>query len=233
MNFLQIVEELRQRAGVSGPAFVTTVAQTNIRLKLVNLAAQAWTEIQNLRNDWIFNYTEVSKTLVIGQSLYGMQTDWSLTDVKKPLPLDWRIENTLITFDKSFVRQTTPNRFRERYGANPGSAAGRPTELTLINNAAAYPSQQAVQFNVSPELAYQLTFSYEMTAQILDDNDDIPRMPENYHMAIVWKALEQYGFSESAGEVIGQGKQQFMAFNRSMVSTQTSGEPEVLPCPLA
>jgi len=239
VTFLELVRELQLKGGVAGPTIVTTVGQTGLTNRLVGFITNAWQEIQLMRNDWLFMKTEASKVLVVGQSLYGVQLDWGLTDVRKFDPKDWRIENLLITNDKAFMGVLSYPRWREKYGANIGPSNARPSELTEIYNAAAYPSQKAIQFNAMPDLAYQVTFSYEKIATILSADvsptadAQVPSMPADYHMAIVWKALEYYGYYESAGEVIAQAQRQFAVLNRAMTSTQTLYETEVQPCPLA
>jgi hypothetical protein len=57
-----------------------------------------------------------------------------------------------------------------------------------------------------PSDEYTVNGQYWKAPQVLAADGDIPEMPEEFHMLIVWMALERYGLFESAGECIATGQ---------------------------
>lgn len=53
-----------------------------------------------------------------------------------------------------------------------------------------------------PNGTYVVTGNYIMSAQTLSENSHIPEMPPQFHSLIVYRAMEKYGYYESAQEVI-------------------------------
>ena len=43
----------------------------------------------------------------------------------------------------------------------------------------------------------------------IEDDDDTPALPVQFHMAIVWRALQFYGMYESAPEAVARGEREF------------------------
>ena len=70
MNFLQIVNRVRQNCGVSGADYVTTAGLTGEGLRLCNWVAEAYQDIQAMREDWQWMRKSVSFPTVAGQSTY-------------------------------------------------------------------------------------------------------------------------------------------------------------------
>jgi hypothetical protein len=58
-------------------------------------------------------------------------------------------------------------------------------------------------------LGYTLLGDYYTKPVLLATSTDTPAMPEEYHMAIVYKAMTYYGVSESAPEIYDFGSLQF------------------------
>jgi hypothetical protein len=53
-----------------------------------------------------------------------------------------------------------------------------------------------------PDNTYTITGDFMRSAQILAADADTPEMPTQYHMLIAYLAMEKYGYSEAAGEVL-------------------------------
>jgi len=60
----------------------------------------------------------------------------------------------------------------------------------------------------APDDVHTVTGEYWQATQTLALNSDTPEMPDAYHMLIVWKALEHYGYYESAAEVIARAQKE-------------------------
>jgi hypothetical protein len=56
--------------------------------------------------------------------------------------------------------------------------------------------------DASPDQDGQVTFEYWRTPQALIEGGVSPRLPERYHMVIVYRAMLYYGLYENAPEVV-------------------------------
>ena len=82
--------------------------------------------------------------------------------------------------------------FRERFRED--SDREWPSTITRIPNG-------NLRLDTSPAQLSWLTFEYWRTPQELKANIDGPRLPEQYHMVIVYRAMLAYALYENAPEV--------------------------------
>ena len=85
-------------------------------------------------------------------------------------------------------------------------ARTRPIEVTIT-------PQLAVGCGPTPSSGYTITGDYYKVAAELVDKADVPALPPQYHMAIVYRAMMFYGMGEAATEVYQEGQ---IEFKRSM-----------------
>ena len=78
---------------------------------------------------------------------------------------------------------------------------GRPRYITVE------PRTRSLVLGFAPDAVYRVTAEYYRTPQVLAVDADEPIMPERYHMAIVYKAMQKYGLYEVAAEQIEAGRQ--------------------------
>jgi len=215
MTFLELVQELQSKAGVTGPQVSSVLNQSGMFLKLVNWTKQAWTAIQRKREDWLFMQGTHTGTLVVGTQEYdftALAPGLAWTDVRKFDPKSWRIEEA--GTDRSYMEYQTWDWFRQAYGPADSAAQGRPSVVTE-------PKRHYIRLNIAPDKAYVVTVDYTKTATELSANAEEPDFPDKFHMAIVWVALSMYGYHEGAPEAIEQGDREWAVMYRDMVRTQT------------
>lgn len=70
MNFLQIVNRVRQNCGVSGADYVTTAGLQGEGLRLCNWVSEAYQSIQAMREDWQWMRKTIAFPTVTGQAAY-------------------------------------------------------------------------------------------------------------------------------------------------------------------
>lgn len=70
MNFLQLINRVRQNCGVSGADYPTSVGLTGEGLRLKNWVNEAWMELQNQREDWQWMRKSFAFPTVAGQPFY-------------------------------------------------------------------------------------------------------------------------------------------------------------------
>lgn len=208
MNYLQLCQRLRQECGGSGQGPQTVANQVGENRLFVDWINQAWTEIQNVRDDWFFQWTMGQQDIAEGAYIVT-------------LPNDLRRLETLLIEGQNVTMTDWPI-FSRQYLHSV--QAGRPIVAALAPNGQLY-------LNAVADKRYPLAFEYYTRPQILAENADIPTMPSEYHMLIVYKAMMYYGAYEAAGDVLAIGR---MNYHNMLSDLEYYRLPECnVPGPLA
>lgn len=212
MNFLTLAQRVRQECGISGTGPATVTGQTGEMKRVVDWTNQAWLEIQSSRPNWGWMSKTFVKPLNIGVSEYA-GTDLALTDLRY-----W--DKSLLTIqetqaDESVLPFIDYNLFRVRYQVGT-QTNNRPKEVSITPN-------NTLVFGPTPDKAYTISGRYFQTPSEMTANTDVPSLPSEFHMLIVYKAMEYYGVFENAAEVYEGGK---AAYNRLFSRLVASELPE-------
>ena len=81
-----------------------------------------------------------------------------------------------------------------------------------------------------PNGIFTVTGDYQRSAQTLSADADEPEMPARFHKLPVYRAMEDYGFYESAPEVLARGQRKGAAMMRQLEADQLP--PPKMPPPL-
>lgn len=184
MNFLQLCQRLRQEVGGTGSGPSTVLNQSGESRLYVDWINQAWKEIQSDRLEWRFMWSQGSVTLQAGTQIHALPADLKSLDGESLL------------LDGSRIGLLDYSVFRNNYRT---SHSGKPTECTILPNG-------QLKTNTVPDQAYTLSFDYWAKPVSLSENADVPTLPEEYHMLIVYKAMQYYAGYENAGEVYQDGR---------------------------
>lgn len=199
MNYLQLCQRtVRESGTISGDATPsTTVAQSGRLLKVVDWVAEAWKQIQNLHDDWLWMRAEFSGPATIGTPRYTASS-WSLTRFSR-----WILDDCSVTIyktslgvsDEGALRFIDWQTWRAKYGRGT-QTNNRPTEYTIS-------PMGEFCLGPLPDDAYTVRGEYQKSAQALAINADVPELPDDsLHTVIVWKALMLLGdFDEGAWPV--------------------------------
>lgn len=181
MTFLELCRRLRQEVGAAGAGPASVSSQSGEYARLVAWIQQAWHEIQLERHRWRFAWAEAAIATEPGFRAYSPPED-----------LDEWDEATLKCSGRT-LRVLSWGEFRERHSGDSGRA--HPRDITQKPDG-------TLVLDTSPEQPDQLlTFEYWRTPQTLTGGTDVPRLPERYHMVIVYRAMLYYALYENAGEV--------------------------------
>jgi len=213
MNFLELVNRTKVEAGISGGALVTTAGQFGEMARVVGWVQHAYLEIQNMR-PWNWLWQPLSHVLTPGKHTYAPVADFGVT------PLDWRHDRFFL-YDPATGRR---NRIRLAYvpwpafdQMYPEPAAGRPQVVTIKPN-------REIVFNRTPDQNYIFEGEYRNTPETLVENTDTPSMPEQYHPAIVWMAVQLYAQYEEAGTLYQLATARLNSYLGQMMNTELEGE---------
>ncbi len=179
MNYLELCQRVRQESGISGTGPTTVIGQQGQLGKIIEWVRAAWYEVQNLREDWGFMFTEATFPTLVNRDKYEIDTsDIRLIDQLKIYDLiAGRIDETRLPF-KEFKE------FRNLFSVGLGSP-GRPSFFTQQPDG-------TLVLAPTPIEIYTITIDYYRAPQRLLTNSDTPYIPEWFHDIIVYKALMMF-----------------------------------------
>ena len=206
MNYLQLVQRLRQECAVSGTGPTTVINQTGMAGLLVSWINSAWVEIQGLHNNWNWMREPFAFDTAanVGDYLPATTTNTLtgqlMTDLRFWHKDTFRAQRTSIGVqDEQWLVEWEYQIFRNTYRFNL-QVPGRPVVF------AQKPNGKAIMLGPLPDQVFSITGEYQTRATSLVADTDEPEMPEEYHLMIVYKAMQSYGLYEAASEVLSRGQ---------------------------
>lgn len=213
MTFLELCAALHREAGISGTAPSSVVSQVGEANRLVNWVADAWSDIQMSRTDWTFM-----------RGTFTFQTEqgkYSYTTLECNIPTVGRFRN--FDYNKMRIYQNTLG-VSDQTKLNPSFYEDYLDEYLTGQQVQSRPICFAVQpenknllLGYIPNTVYTVTGEYHKKPQVLAAHDDVPDIPSEYHMMIVWEALKSYANFESAPEVLGQAEKKLKPYKSAMI----------------
>lgn len=202
MTFLEIVKRTRQECGIAGDGPTTVVNQSREMKRLVDWCAQAYTELQELRDDWEWLRGSFAFNTVAGQQSYAPDTDILLTDFASWKNYSFRsyLQSAGVGSQIILGQYESYTDFRDYHLLGSRQLVqARPIEIAIQPN-------KSLIIGPTPDDVYVVTGEYYKTPQTLALDADVPGMPARFHMAIVYGAMVKYGFYEVAQEQIAAGQ---------------------------
>jgi hypothetical protein len=181
MNFLQLVQRTKREAGISGGGPNTVIGQTGEMQRLVDWVRDAYIDIQNSQPAWNWLHKTATVVLAPGGQLYHPVTAWDVFPLKYMGDSFW----LYATDDGPAFGGHLSEESYSKIRLYDTPQIARPTGFIVL------PTRE-IKFNAITDQEYALTFDYYATAEELDSDEDVPSMPEQYQMAIVWRALQHY-----------------------------------------
>lgn len=179
MNFLGMAKRVRQEVGYSGVGPASVESQIGVYGKIIDWTKSAVEETHLCRTDWRFDWAQYNAALVLGQRAYNIVQGWGL---------DFRS----LASDPLYVYRTADGD-RSRYFVTQLDWASF-RQIPLVE-ATGMPSYFAISpdgvlhFDVAPADGLTAVMAYYRLPQELTDNNSVSRIPEQYHMAVVWAAV--------------------------------------------
>jgi hypothetical protein len=184
MNFLALVQRAYREHGLAGAGPVAVTNQSGRNNDVVNWVLSAYEEIQLLRNDWAWDWAQGTFALVSGDDTYDPAADFGISggirDFNRAPRASYAYPTAIGVNARNFLAFLEWSEFR---GLQVPVASGNvPTIFTLRPDG-------DVQYYPRPNTDVTVVHEYTRQPQVLAAADDIPRMPDWSHMAIVWKAV--------------------------------------------
>lgn len=207
MNFLELANRVKRKCRITGSPMTSINNQIEEYQRVLDWVNEAWVDLQLSRENWLWMRASASCSTVLNQSVYLPTTDFALTDFG-----NWAI-NTFRTYQTSAGKASelranpiSYDQWRDywQFGATRFTPS-RPIEMCVTPTLALGVGPTAVA-------GYTLTADYYKVAAELNLAIDIPSLPPQYHMVIVYRAMMYYGASEAASEVYQEGEKEYKRF---------------------
>jgi len=184
MTFLELCKRLHMEAGYQGAGPASVENQTGQAARLVTWIAEAWRDIQNLRDDWEFMATEFSVPLLTGENAALLPEDTGR--IRKNTPVIAIDTQRFYPGELELAQMRALERGHESANALPAYYAFNRANHSLR----VYPAT---------DRAIMVKGEYFTTPQMLLLNTDVPNLPERFHMLIVWGAMQYLAAFDEAG----------------------------------
>lgn len=204
MNFLALCQRTARECGIAGTGPSTVVNQTGELGRIVNWVSTAWDDIQSTHQDWQWLRTSTSFVTVDGQATYTLADIGIDSTFSMWLPRTFRNYATSVgTNSEILMSEIDWEAYRNTYlyGANRNTRT-RPAEISITPD-------KGIALGPVPAAGYTVTGDYFVKPTSMTLDADEPAMPSQYHMAIVYHAMESYGMFEAAQEVVQRGQTEF------------------------
>ena len=224
MTYLELCQSLAKESGTNNDLSkpTTVVGQTDEYLAIVEWIKQAWTDIQTFRDNWKFMWADdFSKDTVVGETLLDISSDSVARFDEETFTY---YKKSVGTSDRSYLAFSPWYEVKQYYRSisadnqEPSIITQQPnTKLNLV-----YPADDI----------YTVQATYYRTPQIFSANTDVPTgLPTEFHMAIVYKALFDYGAFQDAVEQMTRSERRYgedLLQNMNWSQVQ-DGDPVVTP----
>lgn len=225
MNFLQLCQRVRQESGgVAGTNATPTAVTSQVGQlkKIVDWTNDAWRDLWLKHDDWLFRRNSFTLTLTASDNDYS-SSDASITDFA-----DWDDETFRIYLtatgvsDETFLSRMDYRIWRDVWSVGTQTPA-RPQQVTVKPD-------KHVGFGAVPDATYTVTGEYLRSfADMTADSDSPTGLPSQFHMIIVYRALQKYAALEGAPEVYAAHRANHIIMERKLERNQlpewTTGRP--------
>jgi hypothetical protein len=205
---------------------------------IVRWYAEAYNDIQRERDGrwkWLYADFQLLPNFPVGAYAYGLATDvaaggaisrfrsWAL-DPRNP-PLIYRPSEGIATQAALCVEKDWFH-FKRHYLVG-APAAAKPVRVCED------PHGRLV-FSPSPNVSYTVDGQFFRSPQLLIANADVPEMPSDFHMLIVYRAMTKYGYDQVAPEILSRAAYDGESLYNALVMDQAWDRFSfTVACPLA
>ena len=215
MNYLQLVQRLHRESMRSTAAPTTVVGANERHARLFDWVADAWRELQ-IEREWRWMRTTLDEPLIVNQQTYTAATDLAAATFRR-----WRMDDD--TYNPWLYISGSPNslwpltfmqldEFRALYIYRTWGAT-TPVSWT-------FDESNRLLVGPKPALAYRLRMEYWKIPTVLAADADSPDMPDEYHLILMWSALEQVAMSDAAPELLNRAQARKMELRTRLLLDQ-------------
>lgn len=200
MTFLELCKRVRSEAGISGD-IATVTNQQGIMAKLVEWVRQADLDIQRMHPNWQFMWRMATPLLQIGVRNY-LPADLEIQQVRDSLSFQ---------LGKQYLQHVSWDVWMRDHNLQLSDVPAQPTIYTQRPDG-------MFLFDRIPEHAYPLSVTYYTKPARMTENGSVSVVPEEYHEAIVRRALFLYACQEEDQYLMQTSQNEFDRLTSEMAS---------------
>lgn len=212
-TFLELAQRASIECGVSSSGPASLLSATGIDLLMKGWVSESWVDIQRMHDDWHFMRRSANFQTVNGLHSYTpAQCGVTNGGIGK-----WQRE-TMRNFHTAsgigtalFMDYLDYDEWRDAYLF--GSQRDVRTRPTVF---AVNPFDHGLSLGPVPTAEYTITGDYFLRPSALENDADVPSLPAQYMMAIVYKAMMEYGAYDAAPEVYSRGEKRYNEIIRQL-----------------
>jgi len=234
-TYIQLCSKLRQECTDSGTGPSAVTGNSGELQRYVSWIADAWTELQQAREDWLWMRRNFTVDTVSGTDAYAY-TDCTDSTTATTIARFARwyegFDATGFPYFSAYLTATGVadqqsllsldwDTFRRIYKFGAQTNA-RPAHVAVGPDLKFY-------LGPKPDAIYTVGGTFQLGPQILAANDDEPEMPSRFHNLIVYQAMAKYGGHRVAPEAmlraVAEGGQLRSALELDQLPKMRYGDP--------
>lgn len=219
LTYLSMAQRLRRKCRVKGSGPTAVTGQSEEEMRLLSYINEAYMAILRLHTDWDFLRASCSTTTLKGQYAYTAADDFNLTGFGY-----WALDHERGDTFRCYLTATGESD-EQRLGVldyddwrNQYQIGSLRTSYQRPAVVSAAPDRSLV-IGPMPAAGYTVAGDYYKVPVELAAATDVPCLPNQFHMAIVYRAMMFFGVSEAAPEIYDEGKAEFRIMRAQMEST--------------
>lgn len=204
-TFLELCQKVARESGtVSGTLPSTVVSQSGRLAKVVYWTNDAWRQIQNRRNAWLWMRAEFTGTLTSGAPRYTAAGSFSLTRWAA-----WILEKDTVTIYKTSLGVADETQLLYMPWHQYRRSFERGTQTSNRPNFYSVSPAGELCFGPRPDDTYTVRGEYRKSPQALAANTDTPELPDRFHEIVAWYAFILLAEHDEAGLHIAVAQRRF------------------------
>ncbi len=203
-TFLELVSRTHDECGFTTDRAPTSVLnQNNMAKKTVNWVRDAHKLVQLEQTNWTFDWAQTGGALVANQEAYDPLVDWgdSVKEFVKTPQAAYVYKTATGTVTRQFLTYLTWEQFR---GLN---IPPLPSEVPIYWTQR--PDGDIVYFPSPSNALWTTVHECYLNPLVLVADTDEPRMPTEYRMSIVWRAVLLFCGNQKDGDLYQHATQEY------------------------
>ena len=206
-TFLALCQDVVEECGIPAGGPSTVLNQDGQLKEVVKWVRDSWVDIQNWHQNWRWMRRTATIDTVADQRAYAPTafTDEVTTNNVDRFSHWWA--HRLVDPPKCYLKTTGVG---GEYFLSWSAWDYYKTVYLIGQNRTISSTPATITFDESdninlgpiPNDVYTITVDYQLSAQVLANDNDVPELPADFHRLIVYEAMRRYAGKEAAPEVL-------------------------------
>lgn len=192
-TFLELAQATRMISGMQGTGPTSVVNAQGADGVIVRFVKDAYVDIQNHREDWMWMEGSASFTTTNGKSTYSFLDIFLTTTPRFKKYCQGSFIITDASGKKSYLRYIDRDSLESLYLND----TTRSTPTIFSED----PSTGSIMLRPIPSGTFSISFRYQKGPEILTTDAQVPALPISFHSLIVYKAVEKMSIYLGSPEI--------------------------------